>query len=425
MKYVILGNGVAGITAAETIRKNDPGGEITLIGDETFTPYCRPMISMVLEGTIGPERLPIRRTDFYETTAITPVLGERVTAIDVDNRTVSCSRSGSHPYDRLLIATGADPRPIKADGLELDNISYMRTEAHIRRMLTSLPSAKKALVLGGGLVGFKAAYGLLRRGLQVTMLIRSGYPLSLQVDETAGKLILDELIRHGLDVRVNVAVEAFDGNGKVQSARLSDGSRLDCDMVVIGKGVLPAHSFVPNDRIDIDLGIMVDKHMATSVEGIYAAGDVAEFIDVARNIRWVNAIWPEAVSQGRIAGLNMVGRQVGYKGSLSRNVIRIFDMDIMTGGVVNPPDEETYETTVFMDAHQKIYRKLIFKDAVLIGVVMVNAIEQGGVLISAMHSRVPIRIPNERLIGPGFNYRQLLWQRTLPEHVSSEICSPL
>lgn len=424
MKYVILGNGVAGITAAETIRQNDPDGEITLVGDESFDPYCRPMISLVLEGTIGPEKLPIRRPDFYESTGIVPVLGNRVTAIDTDNRIVFCGASQSYPFDRLLIATGADPRPIKADGLDLENISYLRTEAHVRKMLALLPSAEKALVLGGGLVGFKAAYGLLRRGLKVTMLIRSGYPLSMQVDETAGKMILDELIRHGLDVRVNLSVEAFEGNGKVQSARLSDGSHLDCDLVVIGKGVLPAHDFVSREHLEIDLGIMVDAHMATSVEGIYAAGDVAEFMDVARGIRWVNAIWPEAVSQGRVAGLNMAGRPVAYRGSLSRNVIRIFDMDIMTAGMVDPPDEDHYETILYKNAHQNIYRKLVFKDTLLVGAVMVNAIEQGGVLISAMHSRVPIRIPRERLIGPGFNYRQLLWQRTLPEKISTAMCSP-
>jgi NAD(P)H-nitrite reductase large subunit len=300
----------------------------------------------------------------------------------------------------------------------------MRTEAHVRGMLKGLQGATKALVLGGGLVGFKAAYGLMRRGLKVTMLIRSGYPLSMQVDETAGKMILDELLRHGLDVRVNVAAEAFDGDDRVRAARLSDGSRLDCDLVVIGKGVLPALDFVPRDRIDVDLGIMVDDHMATSAAGIYAAGDVAEFIDVARGTRWVNAIWPEAVSQGRLAGLNMAGRPVSYQGSLSRNVIRIFDLDVMTGGVVDPPRDNRYETLLYQDVPRGIYRKLVFKNDLLVGLVMVNAIEQGGVLLSAIHNRLPIRIPRRQLISPGFNFRKLLWQRSLPETISYGVCHP-
>jgi nitrite reductase (NADH) large subunit len=188
MNYVILGNGVAGIHAAETIRQLDPNGKITMISDEVFPPYCRPMISMVLEGSVPPEKLPIRPSSFYEEFKIEPVLGNRVSAVDADNRAVSVNGK-VYPYDKLLIATGADPRRMKAEGLELKNIFFMRTETHVRQMLATLPTVRKALVLGGGLVGFKASYGLLRRGIQVTMLIRSGYPLSMQVDPEAGRLI--------------------------------------------------------------------------------------------------------------------------------------------------------------------------------------------------------------------------------------------
>ncbi|MDZ7581941.1 MAG: FAD-dependent oxidoreductase [Deltaproteobacteria bacterium] len=304
MHYVIIGNGVAGITAAETIRQYDPEGGITLIGDETVSPYCRPMISLVLEGAIEPERLPIRGSRFYDDLNIRAVLGNRVTGIDVEKRTVAVGGS-AFGFDRLLIATGADPRPIKAEGSTLANISCMRNQDHVRTMLKGLKGARRALVLGGGLVGFKAAYGLLRRGLAVTMLIRSGYPLSMQVDEAAGLMIRDELMRHGLDVRVDIEAIAFEGNGRVRAAHLSDGSLLPCDMVVIGKGVLPALAFVPRDRIRTDLGIVVDGRMQTSAAGIFAAGDVAEHVDIARSTPWVNAIWPEAVNQGRIAGLNI------------------------------------------------------------------------------------------------------------------------
>ena len=409
MKYLILGNGVAGVTAAETIRQFDPAGDITMIGDESFPPYSRPMISLLLEGSISSDKLPIRSSGFYDEFKIQPVLGHRVTGIDIANRTVTTGRA-TYGFDKLLIATGADPRPVKTDGLTLGNISYMRTQAHVRTMLEGLDGARRALVLGGGLVGFKAAYGLLRRGLDVTMLIRSGYPLSMQVDREAGMMIRDELVRHGLDVRVDLEALAFEGNGTVEAALLSDGSRLPCEMVVIGKGVLPALSFVPHDRIKIDLGIVVDAHMETSVSGIFAAGDVAEYVDIARNTPWVNAIWPEAVSQGRIAGTNMAGRRVAYRGSLSRNVIRIFDMDIMAGGVVNPPPDALYKTTVYKNPQRKIYRKLVFQGDALVGMVMVNDIEQGGVLLSTIQSRTPLTIPREALIDLGLNYGRLLWR---------------
>lgn len=411
MKYVIAGNGVAGMTAAETIRQIDPAGQITMIGDEAGPPYCRPMISLVLEGAVDADRLPIRSPRFYEETNIRPLLGSRVTKIDVTRRIVATAAGDAIEYDKLLIATGADPRPVKAEGLDLENISYMRTQRHVQSMLAGLNGAQNALVLGGGLVGFKAAYGLLRRGLNVTMLIRSGYPLSMQVDEAAGQMVREELISRGLDVRVNVETVGFEGNKKVRRAFLSDSSEVACDLVVIGKGVLPALSFVPRDKIDVDLGIVVNGRMETSCPGVYAAGDVAEYVDIARKTPWVNAIWPEAVSQGKIAGMNMAGRKVSYPGSLSRNVIRVFDLDIMTGGVVNPPPDALYKTVVYHHPGQKLYRKLVFQGEHLVGLAMVNRIEQGGVLLSAIASRTPVRVPREHLLEPGFNYGRLLWRR--------------
>jgi len=407
MNYVIIGNGVAGIHAAETIRQYDPNGTIIMISDEVFPPYCRPMISMVLEGAVPPEKLPIRTSNFYEEFKIEPVLGNRVSAVDVDNRAVSVNGK-VYPYDKLLIATGADPRRIKADGLELKKIFFMRTETHVRQMLATLPTVRKALVLGGGLVGFKASYGLLRRGIQVTMLIRSGYPLSMQVDPEAGRMIWDELKAHGLDVRLGVEATAFDGKDTVTEAHLSDGTLLSCDMVVIGKGVFPARGFVPKEKIKVDAGIVVDEHMETSAPGVFAAGDVAECIDIARKTPWVNAIWPEAVTQGRIAGMNMAGRRTAYKGSLSRNVIRIFDMDVMTAGLITPPEAEGLDILKATDSKAKTYRKMVFRGDRLVGMVMVNAIEQGGVLTSLIQSETPIRLPGEALLKAGFNFKQLM-----------------
>ncbi|CAB5079042.1 Nitrite reductase probable [NAD(P)H] subunit (EC [Olavius algarvensis associated proteobacterium Delta 3] len=408
MAYVIIGNGVAGVSAAESIRQLDRDGRIVMIGDETEIPYCRPMISLVLEGAIPADRLTMRADNFYETMGIEPVLGRRVDAIDVAQKTVRVGGDTEIPYTKLLIASGADPRPITADGLNLKNIFFMRTQAQVRDMLQVLPDARRALVLGGGLVGFKAAYGLLRRGLNVTMLIRSGYPLSMQADETAGGIILQELRRKGLDVKVGTEAVAFGGNGAVREAHLSDGDRTPCDMVVIGKGVLPALSFVPRERIEIDLGIVIDRHMRTSAEDVYAAGDVAEGVDVARKTRWVNAIWPEAVTQGRLAGINMAGRPVSGEGSLGRNVIRIFDLDILTGGVVTPPDNDGYDVFQTFDGSRNTYRKLVFQGDRLVGVVLVNDIEQGGVFLSVMSSKTPVTASREGLLSRKFNYKQLL-----------------
>ncbi len=406
MNYVIIGNGIAGVRAAEAIRELDRSGRLSMVAEETMLPYCRPMISLLLEGRIPSDRLPIRTADFYQRLHIHATTGVQVNRIDPDERRVVLDNGQTLNFDRLLIASGAAPRPLKVPGHDLAQIFYMRTVDQVQTMRQVLPGVRRVLVLGGGLVGFKAAGALLQQGREVTMLISSAYPLSMQVDAKAGTLLLDELRRHGLKVLVNTDVTAFEGRDRVTGAILSNGRRLPCDMVVVGKGVLPALSFVPRTHIKVDLGIMVNEFQETSLPGIYAAGDVAETMDVARRRPWVNAIWPEAAIQGCIAGWNMAGHRVPSNGSLSRNVIRIFDLNVMTAGLVNPEPESGCEEVIRRDGHG--YRKLVLRDNCLVGMVLVNNIEQGGILTALIQSARTLEIPAPRLLDTGFNYASLL-----------------
>lgn len=409
VRHVIIGNGIAGVSAAEAIRALDGNARITFVAREPHLPYSRPMISHVLAGSAEFSQLPIRSGDFYERLQAHVLAGQEVVSIDLDNREVSTGSGERVPYDRLLIASGADPRHLKVEGARLQGVFYMRSANDVRDMLGALPGTSHALVLGGGLVGFKAAYGLLSRGIGVTMLIRSGYPLAMQVDPQAGALVQAELERRGLTVHVDVEVTGLEGTnqGRVARAFLSDGRSLDCQMVVVGKGVWPALRFLERARVRVDAGVVVDDHLQTSAEGVYAAGDVAEHVDIARGERWVNAIWPVAVETGRAAGMNMAGRPVAYRGSLSRNVIRIFDLDVLTAGLVNPPDSDGLEILDHLDVRRRTYRKLVFRDDRLVGAALVGDIEQGGVLMSAIAARMPIVKDRQRLLDCGFNFASL------------------
>ncbi|MBF0529513.1 MAG: NAD(P)/FAD-dependent oxidoreductase [Deltaproteobacteria bacterium] len=407
-RHVIIGNGIAGLSAAETIRQLDPTASITIIAAEKILPYSRPMISLVLDGSIPAGHIGIRSSDYYRDFGLEPLIGHRVVDMDLEGRTVRTDDDQIVEYDRLLIATGADPRPMGVEGVDMAGIHYMRTETQVQTMVEELPLVKTALVLGGGLVGFKAAYGLLKRGLKVTMLISSAHPLSMQVDDVAGRLILEELISHGLTVKVKTDVRAFEGGSRVEAAVMTDGSRAACDLVVIGKGVNPALEFIPRRRISVNQGVIVDRHLRTTEPDIYAAGDVAEANDLVRGRPWINAIWPVAAEQGRLAGMNMAGRPVAYDGSLGRNVIRVFGLDVMTAGLVNPPQNQGYQAVAQLDHRRRTYRKLIFKDDLLVGLVLVGKIEQGGVLISLIQSRRPVTFDQESLLDDNFNYGRLI-----------------
>ncbi|ETR74055.1 MAG: FAD-dependent pyridine nucleotide-disulfide oxidoreductase [Candidatus Magnetoglobus multicellularis str. Araruama] len=407
MKYIIIGNGIAGVHAAESIRRIDTCGTIQMISDETTSPYSRPMISHVLAGVTDSQKIHIRPPNFYAQLNIEPLFGKRITQIDIPKKQIHLD-ANTLDYDRLLIASGADPRPINAEGQDLQNIFFMRTVAQVLQIKKALLKTKRALVLGGGLVGFKAAYGLMHRGIPVTMIIGSQYPLSMQVDPTAGHLILESLRKKGLDVRVGLSVTSFEGKQTVQGAFLSDGTHLSCDLVIIGKGVLPSKAFISDNDIQTQSGILVDQHMTTNIPDIFAAGDVAQCYDIVRQSPWINAIWPEAVLQGRIAGANMAGKSLTHKGSLGRNVIRMFDLDILTAGLVNPPDNSSYIVISDHNARNRYYRKFVFNNNRLIGVVMVNNIEQGGLFVSLIVNQIPIQFPLKNFLTRTFNFGKML-----------------
>ncbi len=409
MTHLIIGNGIAGLNAARAIREMDADAAVVMVSDETFPPYSRPMISYVLEGSEPHAKLPLFPGNVYEDLKITPVLGHRVAHLDVKKKAVRLENGTHIDFQTLLIATGADARQVNVPGSDLGNIFTMRTQKDVLDQLEAVSQGvENALVLGGGLVGFKAAHALLKRGINVTMLITSPYPLAMQVDETAGKMILEELQAHGLAVKVGVSVTAFDGDGTVGNARLDSGEILDCDLVIVGKGVDPSLGFIPENDIEIGYGIQVDPYLCSSVPDIYAAGDAAETFDIARQTRWINAIWPEAAVQGRIAGFNMAGRKVVCPGSLGRNVMRIYSLDVLTLGLANP--EKTADLEIIQAGGETAgaYRRLAFRGNIMVGAVLINQIEQGGVFRAMIENRVPVRIPKKYLMSLNFNYSRLL-----------------
>jgi NAD(P)H-nitrite reductase large subunit len=408
MKHLIVGGGIAGVQAAETIRRLDAEASVTIVGGETFPPYCRPMITMVLAGKATADQTVIREDQFYAALKIGRIEGEWIDSIDVEKREAHTDKGNVHSFDRLLIATGADPLDMEVEGSGLGNLFVIRQHQHINRMVHALSGAKRGLVIGCGPVGLKAAVGMKERGLDVTMVEKLGYPLPTVVDEASGEMIRGRLQDMGIQVKTGTQVTAFHGNGEVKEAVLSDGSKISCDLGVKCIGVAPSMSFLPRGQIQVNAGILVNEYLETSAPGIYAAGDVVETTDIVSGQRHINAIWPAAARQGHFAGINMAGRKVSYQGSLSRNVVQLGNMDILAGGMVNPQPSESFASYTREDRKRGTYRKLVFRDDILVGLVMVNEIEQGGVLLHLIRQKIPLTLDKEDLLHPSFNYGQLL-----------------
>ncbi len=401
MKYLIIGNGIAGTHAAETIRKFDHRSNVIVVSKEKTVPYSRPLISYVVSGELQDYEITIRSEEFYDKLGIEAYLGKSVVEVDVNDRVVRLSSGELITWDRMLIASGADPRMLDVEGSDLGNIFALRNINDAKAIVESCTrGATKAIVLGGGLVGFKAAYGLLKRGLDVSIFISSSYPLSQAADKISGRLIMETLEDHGLKVEVGRSVVAFEGKrGKVREAYLKDGKSVECDLVVVGKGVNPAVQFLRGCGIETGRGIIVNHRLQSNIPDIYAAGDVAEAPDVVWGENRVNAIWPVAVEQGKIAALNMLGIESIYRGSFGRNVIRIFDLDFMAGGIVNPPDDDDYEIVEDFNETEKKYKKLVFREDCLVGIVLVNCIDQGGVLLNLIAQKRTIRYDRWELLA--------------------------
>lgn len=381
MKYVIIGNGIASIGAIEGIRKVDTDNEILVIGSEDSPAYGRPLISYLLAGKIGPDRLALRPQEFYEKSNVSLKLGTTVTGIDTGSKSVTTDSGETIEYENLLIATGGKPftPPIPgSDGADVYNFTNL---AHAQTLISKAKEIKRAVVIGGGLIGLKAGESLFDRGVDVTILELSPRILSLAFDENAAALAGGRLEEVGLNVRCGVSAKEIqrDSDGTLKGVHLTDGDFLQTDVVVIAIGVVPNYNLAKDSGIEVDRGIKVTDHMATSADGVFAAGDVAQAKDLLFGDDRVIPIWTNAYNQGFCAGKNMAGTDTEFTGSLAMNSISFYGLPTISVGTVNPPEgDSTFEVATSLDEKKKSYRKLVFQNDHLVGYVLVGDIDMAG-----------------------------------------------
>jgi 3-phenylpropionate/trans-cinnamate dioxygenase ferredoxin reductase subunit len=311
--FVIVGASLAGATAAITLRNAGAAGSVTLIGAEPEAPYERPPLSKAyLRGQASFDSALVRVPTFYAEHGITTVLGTAVSRVDTNRRLVELADGRRFPFDSLLLATGTRVRQLTTPGASLQGIHSLRTVADADRIRAEVSSGRRALVVGMGFIGSEVAASLRQDGLDVTAIEPSKTPLYRVLGETVGRRLAELHRVHGVRTVFEDTVESFDGDERVAAVVTKSGRRFECDFAVAGIGVEPAVKFLDGSGIHTDNGIVVDEYCRTNLEGIYAAGDVANHYHPVFKRRIRVEHWQNAMRQGAAAARNMLGEPVIY-----------------------------------------------------------------------------------------------------------------
>jgi NAD(P)H-nitrite reductase large subunit len=403
MRIVIIGNSVAMVGAVEAIRKYDTSSEIVVISDETYHVYSRPLISYYLGNLVSEEKMIYREKDFYRKNKVETVFGIKAISIDERKKEVHLENGDSISFDKLLIATGGKPIIPPVEGLNKKNVHTFIKMDDAKKLKEAAKPGSKAVIVGGGLIGFKAAEGLHHLGVDVTIVELADRILSTILDAEGASLVSQSLQNDGIKIITGTTVDKIIGDEYVKGVLLKNGKELEADNLIIAIGVVPNVDVVRNTSISINRGILVDNTMKTSVEDVYAAGDVAEGYDMLVESNRVVPIWPNAYMQGEIAGYNMIGINKSFKGIFPMNSIGYKNTNMITAGITNPQQEE-FEIISKIDHNRKYYKKFVVKENRLVGFILINDIDRAGLFTGFIKNETDITPFKKYLLNDDFGF---------------------
>jgi NAD(P)H-nitrite reductase large subunit len=411
MHHIIIGAGPAGIVAAETLKKADPAARVTIIGDEPEPPYSRMAIPYYLVDNIDESGSYLRGSGEYYLDQGIDLMRQRVQKVDAENRRVLFEGGESLGFDRLLLATGSRPFTPPIPGVDLPQVQSCWTLADARAIIELAQPGSNVVLVGAGFIGCIILEALIKRGVKLSVVETGDRMVPRMLNDKAGGLLREWCVNKGVNVYTSNQVQSIAPAGSDQvKVTLSDGSELPAALVITATGVKPNLELIEGSGIAFDRGILVDEHMQTSQPGIYAAGDVAQARDFSSGENEVQAIQPTATEHGRIAALNMAGREVKHQGCLNMNVLDTLGLISCSFGawmgVEGGEQAELYNPEAFQ------YVNLQFDGNHLVGASSVGKTQHVGVLRGLIESRIDLGEWKDRLIEDPLNWMEAYMART-------------
>ncbi|MBN2527292.1 MAG: FAD-dependent oxidoreductase [Deltaproteobacteria bacterium] len=360
-RVVIVGAGVAGVTAAETAAAI-PGAEVVIISREAQMPYFRLNLTRYLAGEVSASELEMKSSQWFKQNNVQLVFGD-VVAIDRTEKKVSMKDGTSFDYDKLILAAGAHSFMPPFPGAHREGVYTLRTQKDADAIIDMVKTGKKAVVIGGGLLGLEVAGALRNRDCLVSVLEGYGWLLPRQLPKRAGEMLVDVLQKQQIDVITKAATKEIVGDETVRGVLLEDGRTIDADLVVVSTGVRANSYLARQCGLTVDRGVVVNDSLRTDDEHIFAAGDICQH----RGISY--GIWPAGYIQGAVAAANALGANQKFEGIAPSNRLKVLDADVFSVGHINPQDASA---NVYEYEQGNVFRRLVVRDGVLTGAVLVG-----------------------------------------------------
>ncbi|MFH1075159.1 MAG: FAD/NAD(P)-binding oxidoreductase [Candidatus Firestonebacteria bacterium] len=405
MRYVIIGFSVSAVNAIKSIREVDKTGEIIVLTDEASI-YSRPLISYYLAGKVKKYKLSFVDASFAKEMNINIRWSTPVKKIDEKGKSVVTAKNEKIKYDRLLISTGGIPIKPPIDGYSDDIagvFTFIKLE-EIEKLIKYIDKnkIKECVVLGAGLIGMKAAEGLLARKIKIKIVELADRLLANTFDKTASVILEERLKESGSEFLCETTIKkVVSKSKKLEGVVLSTGKTIKTKLLIVAVGVKPNLELTAGTTIKTNRGIVVNERMESSVPNIFAAGDAAEGADFLTGSSSVIAIWPVAARQGMTAGFNMAGKITEYDGMFPMNSVTIMDVPSISFGLTNPKIND-YE--VLSSCEKGKYKKIVIKNNVIVGVVLVNVIERAGIFGLIIKQKLDVSAFKKQLLKEDFGF---------------------